>query len=321
LTQHGAVIAGGLIAVIVAVSATLFFGASLLTPTTSTTTTGTSQTCTVGGCALKLPIRFSFVNLYTNQPLTDLLTATIYKGTLQVDSITVSTGTWDTTKADFQSGESYSLYVVSGNSKYEFSFQVPLAQSATQPRYSLTLKMALIGSYSIGVLGPDGVTVITPSTGNYNATSGICNGSTPCKASTQPQFTVTITNSADNTGLTGTFTRTEIVQNGQPRKLVANAIVVTTTGKARVVGQTGTAYVLTLPDHAADRTRNPDGTFNLQGKYSTTLTFDTTAMTQGSTEQITIMYYAYLDTTYYQSNGVANSEAVILNSFQFQISS
>jgi hypothetical protein len=309
LTQHSAVIAFGLIIVIVGVGATLFFGASLLTPATSTTTTGTSQTCSAGGCVLKLPIRFSFVNLYTNQPLTDLLTATIYKGTLQVDSTTISTGTWDTTKADFQSGEEYAMYVVSGNSKYEFNFQIPLAQTLTQPRYELTLKMALIGTYSVSVLAPGDVT-ITPSTGTYNVTAS---------GNPKPTFTIVIVNSADNTGFTGTFQRTEIVQNGQPRKLVANAIVVTETGKARVVGQTGASYVQTLPDHAADRTRNPDGTFNQQGRYSTTLTFDTTGMTPNSAETITISYYAYLDTAYYQSNGVVNSEAYLAASIQFII--
>jgi hypothetical protein len=279
-------------------------------PQQSTTTT---QTCSPEGCFLKLPIRFSFVNLYTNQPLTDLLTATIYKGTLQVDSTTISTGTWDTTKADFHSGDEYAMYVVSGNSKYEFSFQVPLAQSATQPRYELTLKMALIGTYTLSVLGPDGTTPIIPSTGTYNVTAS----GTP-----NPTFTIVIVNSADNTGLTKTFTRTEIVQNGEPRKLVANAIVVTESGsgkKLHVVEQTGTSYVQTLPDHAADRTRNPDGTFNLQGRYSTTLTFDTTGMAPGSAETIVISYYAYLDTAYFNSNGVPNSEAVLLSSFVFSI--
>jgi len=280
-------------------------------PQGTTTSTQTSQTtCSSTGCVRKLPIRFTFNNLYTNQPITNSLTATVYKGTVQQDSTTTSTGVWDTAKADFQSGDAYSMYVTSGNSKYEFNFQVPLAQNMTQQRYLLTLKMALIGAYSITILGPDGTTPIIPSTGTYNVTAS----GTP-----NPTFTIIITNNADNTGFTGTSQRTEIVQNGQPRKLTANAIVVTETGKARVVGQTGTSYVQTLPDHATDRTRNPDGTLNQQGRYSTTLTFDTTTMSKGSSSTITIIYYAYLDTAYFNANGVPNSEAIILSTFTFSI--
>jgi hypothetical protein len=165
----------------------------------------------------------------------------------------------------------------------------------------------------LSVLAPDGTTNINPTTGSYNVTA---NG-TP-----QPKFTIIITNNADNTGFVSSFDRYEIVENNQPRHLVANAIVITMSGKTRVVGQTGSAYVLTLADPATNRQRNPDGTLNqnAQGKYSTTITFDTSKMGSGSTEQITINYYAYLDVQYFTSNGVVNSEAVLLSSFSFQIS-
>lgn len=242
------------------------------------------------------------MNLYTNQPITASITATIFKGTLQVDSGTASNGVWSTTKSDFQSGASYVVYVVSGNSKYEFNVQVPNAQNATQQFFPITLNMALIGSYLIGVLAPDGVTAITSS---YNSTIGGCRPT--CK------FTITISNNIDNTGLTGSFSRTEV----QGRTLTANALIVTTTQGTK----TQKPQIVTLPDHAADKQRNPDGTLNLQGKTSQTITIDTSNLSAGASEQITVQYVVYLDTAYFNANGVLNSEAYVAGAFTFQLSS
>jgi hypothetical protein len=304
-----------LIVIIVAAFGLTFFNVNLFPTQTTTTTSGTQTsltTCSPGGCVRKLPIQFTFINLYTNHPIVASVTAQIYRGTTSIDSITTAGGIWNSTKADFLSGDSYAMYVVSGNSKYEFTFQVPLAQSLIQPRYSLTLDLALIGTYSISVLAPDGTTIITPTTGTFNVTAG----NTP-----QPKFTITLSNSADNTGLTSTFTRAEIPENGGTRKLTANVLVITETGTGRVIGQTGANYVLQLPDHATDRQRNPDGTLNQNalGTYSTQIQFDASRMTHGANEQITINYYAYLDVPYFNSNNVVNSEAVLLFSESFQI--
>ena len=328
MSKHTGLIMGSLIIVVllgVAVFGILMLG---VFPSGNTTTqTETSQTgCLSSGCVRKLPIRFIFNNLYTSQPITDSITATIYRGTTQVDSSSFSRGLWDTTKADFQSADSYAMYVTSANSKYEFTFQVPLAQNLTQPRFQITLNMALIGAYTISLLAPDGVTPITSS---YNATSGICNGITSCRASKQPTFTVILTNNADNTGLTGTFQRIEVLQNGMPRTLVANALVVTESGtggapaKSHIIGQTGTAYVGALPDHATDKQRNRDGSLsqNAKGEYVTTLVLDTSGMSANSVETITVTYYAYLGIAYFNANNTPNSEAVVLTSYTFQIAS
>ena len=312
------------IILIVVVVAAIIFGGVLIGafPSGSTTTTQISQTgCPSSGCIRKLPIRFVFMNLYTPNLITDSITATIYRGTTQVDSSTFSGGIWDTTKADFQSVDSYSLYAMSGNSKYEFNFQVPLAQNLTQARFQITLNMALIGSYTISILGPDGV---TPITSGYNATSGMCNGVTPCKASKRPTFTVTITNgpNSDNTGLTGSFNRNEIPENGGVRQLTANALVITMSGQNGAQAKIHTSTpIITLPDHATNKHRLQDGSLasDAKGTYTTTLTFDTSGMTPSS-ETITVTYWAYLDIVYFNGNDTANSEAVALASYSFAVS-
>ena len=144
-----------------------------------------------------------------------------------------------------------------------------------------------------------------------------------------PKLTVIITNNADNTGLTGSFDRNEIVENNTPRHITANALVVTAASssgapaKIRVVGQTGVTYVQPLPDHATDRQSAPDGTLtqDAQGKYTTAIAFDISNMMHGATEIITIRYYLYLDVFYYARNGAPNSEALASVSINFQISS
>jgi hypothetical protein len=176
--------------------------------------------------------------------------------------------------------------------------------------------MALIGSYAVSVLGPDGVSIAS----GYNSTASTCNGVTPCK---HPTFTVTITNNADNTGITGTFQRAEIIENNVPRKLVANALVITVSGQNDASAKLHiTTPIITLPDHATDRHRKSDGSLdeNAKGTYTTTLTFDTSAMTPGSTEIATVTYWAFLDITYYNANGAVNSEAVALANIQFLVS-
>lgn len=319
--QNSAVILS--IILLVVIIAAVVFGAFMLGifPSGSTTTTQTSQTgCSPNGCARKLPIRFTFNNLYTTRPITDSITATIYRGTVQVDSNTFLGGSWDTTKADFQSGDAYSMFVTSGNSKYEFAFQVPLAQNLTQTHFQLSLNMALIGTYTISVLAPDGVTPITSS---YNSTSGICNGNTPCKAAKQPAFTVVLTNSVDNSGITGTFQRAEIIENNVPRKLVANALVVTVSGQNGASAKLHiTTPIITLPDHATDKHRKSDGSLdeNAKGTYTTTLTLDTSGMALGDVGTVTVTYWAFLDTAYYNANGAVNSEAVALANIQFLVS-
>jgi len=279
--NQNSVTALGVILLIVIIAAVIFGVFTLgIFPHGNTTTTQTGPsptTCPSSGCIRKLPIRFIFNNLYTNQPIIASVTATIYKGTIQVDSGTTSSGVWDTTKADFLSGDAYSMYVASGNSKYEFNFQVPLAQNLTQTRFQITLNMALIGSYAVSVLGPDGVSIAS----GYNSTASTCNGVTPCK---HPTFTVTITNNADNTGLTGTFTRTEVIENGKPRQLVANALVIAVIGSSGAPAKIhATTPIVTLPDHAVDKHRLQDGSLdgNAKGTYTTTLTFDTSGMTTG----------------------------------------
>ena len=320
MSQNSVMLGGIVVIAIVAVALILgafMFGAF---PSGTTTTTQTSQTgCSPNGCVRKLPIHFIFHNLYTNQPITDSVTATIFKGPMQADSATILNGVWDSTKADFTSGDSYSMYVTSGNSKYEFNIQVPLAQNLTQARFQITLNMALIGTYAISILGPDGV---TPITSGYNVTSGICNGVIPCKASQQPTFTVTITNSVDNTGFTGTFERNEIPENGGVRKLAANALVVTVSGQNGNPAKLHTLTpVVTLPDHAVDKHRLQDGSLdgNAKGTYTTTLVFDASGMAPSSVETVTVTYWAYISLDYYSANQTINSEAVALASIQFLI--
>ena len=280
------VVSVGLIVIVVLA---ILFGTSLF----STVNHSTTQISQTSSNAHPLPIRFTFMNLYSNppQPIPASIMATIFKGALQVDSGVSSNGVWLTTKSDFKSGDSYSLYAVSGNAKYEFSFQVPNVSNSSQSSFPITLNMALIGSYSVGVLAPDGQTAITSS---YNSTSGICNGATQCKAMKPPTFTIVISNSVDNTGITGTFQRTEI----QGRTLTANAIIVTTTNTAK-------SKIYIMPDHATDKTRNPDGTLNLQGQYSQQITIDTSSLLAGNAGTVNFQYVCFIDSAYFNaSNGV-----------------
>lgn len=154
------------IVVILVIVVAVLGGALSLNLFTHTTTTQTATTCGVNGCVRQLPIHFTFKNQYTNQIINSSLTATVFKGTpLAYDYTTTLSGVWDTTKT-FTSGESYTLYAVNGNSKYEFALEVPLAASLTQSSFPVSVSMVQIGSYALSVLGSDGKPV-----SSYNVTS------------------------------------------------------------------------------------------------------------------------------------------------------
>lgn len=287
----------------------------------TTVTTGQGN-CPATGCVLTLPVKFTLTNLYTGGAIdTGATDLTILKpsGSASVAATswetggTDSNGVWTTTRS-YHSGDIFYLHVSYGNSKYQLSFQVPVGEQSEQTSLPVSISMNLIGTYTLGILEPDGVTAIAGS-GNYNVTT---------KANTSPRFSITVSNSADDTGFTGTFQRYDIIENNGPRTLV-NALAVKISETSATpncfvkdwtrVAQTSDAfyYLKTIGDHAVNRDVLPDTTIDpvLKGTYSDTFTVDATALPAGDTEVVNVYYYVYLSVYYYGTNlGATNTETL-----------
>lgn len=295
---------------------------------TQITTTSTTATSCQQGCALNLPIQFMLVNSYAQNQKIQTTGNALKVLKLSTNPATVyeygdanAQGVWVTTKT-YTSGDSYRLQIFDANSKYEFGFQVPVAANSTQKNFPITVNMVLIGSYTVQVSSPDG----SPLAGTWNVTA---------KGNPHPQFTIALAGNSPNSGFQGNFQRYDVLENGYPRTLVANALIitdlassgvpkssVTSSNFARITSTSTTYYYeFTLPEHAVDSHRLSDGTIDplVKGQYATTMTFDCTKLPQGATETVTLIFVAYLSVYYYSTNQAFNSEAVQLASVSFTL--
>ena len=300
--------------------------------TATVTVSGTGQgECPPAGCILTLPIKITLTNLYDGVAIdTGATDITIYKpsGSPSVASTIVdsggtdSSGVWTSSKTIYTSGEVYRFYVSYSNMKWEQDIEIPRAQQSQQANFPINIAAIKYGTYTLGLLEPDGVTAIANS-GSYNVTT---------KANTTPRFSFTLSNSVDQSGFTGTFDRSYVIDNGVQRRLqIAIGIKVSKSGGTpstfvkdwnRSYQTADTfGYIKAVSDHWVDRkVVNSIIDSVLKGTNSDTFQVDATSLAAGATETIAVYFYSYVSVSYWAAyNGSLNTEAVTSASISFSI--
>lgn len=196
--------------------------------------------------------------------------------------------------------------------------------------------MKLIGTYTIALVDSGGNTKtdigsdVEAGTMSDTPTAGCPASSSNCfdQATTTGIYTVTVRNTADNTGYPGTRTAFDVkrtMKNSVSIRVAKSAQNATVTGilddwpLLYTHGTNDHIYWKDLSDSALDRQKNPDGTFLTTGTYVTTFSYDIGPGTAHGISVVVICYRSEFTSAYYTANGAANIETVVSAIFAFNI--
>ena len=270
---------------------------------------GPTQTQTGNLIDVTKPLRFAVIDEYAGAAVSSA-SIQIYKGSMPVETLTSGSDGTATTALTYRSGETLNVYITKGSSKYWAAITVPKmtpldAQSlAYNP---LTVKTFTVGTYTITVVRSTGAAISNGGTFDFTA-AGV----------TQESFTVSVFNTADNTGY---LTSTNPIDN---RKLGA-FLEVSVTGadydKFIVSGlpgyrTTGSGNTWTRPVSDSEISRVKVGSNVIRpGSFSTVITVDASPASPTQTATLTIRLNLFADETRFLTIGDKGPDALVAATF------
>ncbi|MEM4301552.1 MAG: hypothetical protein QXQ70_03160 [Candidatus Caldarchaeum sp.] len=275
----------------------------------SITPGGQTTTTVGGGVDVTKPLRLAVLNAHAGSSVSSA-TVTVYKGQTVSESGTSGTDGTFTTALPYRSGESLQIKIVKGSSILWVPLIVPkmLPADAQSLAYNpVELRTYTIGTYVITVIRSTGASISSGGTFNFTA-NGV----------TQETFTISVFNTADNTGF---ISSTDPLTG---RRLGA-FLEVTLSGakfdKFLVSGlpgyrSTGSSNSWTRPVSDMELTRIKVGnTVTQPGSFSVSLTVDASPASTGDTATMSIRLNLLADEQRFLSLGDKGSDAVVAATF------
>jgi hypothetical protein len=238
-------------------------------------------------------------------------TVKVYEGQTLKESLTTGSDGTVTTTLPYPSDAVLNIYVVSGSSKIWKTVTVP--KMSTQDAESLTTNYVSIETFTLGTYSIK----ITDQFGNTYASGGTLNFTT--LGAETVSLTVTIYNSADNTGYISSFDPINNVNWQAWLVASTGGSSVTYTGAERNVQRGTTTYYL---NHIADDgliRQKVGNSYVKQGVTSVTITVGKGSLTAGSSQAFTYTLYGYFDADYFATNGIGSPDAASLATFSLTL--
>jgi hypothetical protein len=270
---------------------------------------GGTQTQTAGLIDVTKPIRFAVMDEYAGSAVSSA-TVQIYRGTSPVETLTTGSDGTVTSALTYRSGESLNVYITKGSSKYWAAVTVPKMSPADAQSLSynpVTVKTFTVGTYTITVVRSTGASLSSGGTFDFTA-AGV----------TQESFTVSVFNTADNTGY---LTSTNPIDNRKLGAFLEVSITGTNYDKFLVSGlpgyrTTGSGNTWTRPVSDSEISRVKVGTTVVKpGSFSVVVTVDSSPASSGNTATMTIRLNLFADEQRFLTIGDKGADAVVAATF------
>jgi hypothetical protein len=270
---------------------------------------GGTQTQTAGLIDVTKPIRFAVMDEYAGSAVSGA-TVQIYRGTSPVETLMSGSDGTVTSALTYRSGENLNVYITKGSSKYWAALTVPKMSPADAQSLSynpVTVKTFTVGTYTITVVRSTGASLSSGGTFSFS-TAGV----------TQESFTVSVFNTADNTGY---LTSTNPIENRRLGAFLEVAITGTHYDKFLVSGlpgyrTTGSGNTWTRPVSDSELSRVKVGnTVVKPGSFSVVVTVDSSPASTGNTATMTIRLNLFADEQRFLTLGDKGADAVVVATF------
>jgi len=271
---------------------------------------GGTQTQTQAGLIdVTKPLKFAVMDEYAGSAVASA-SVQVYRGTSPVESLTTGSDGTVTSALTYKSGEQLNVYITKGSSKFWAALTVPKMSPADAQSLSynpVTVKTFTVGTYTITVVRSTGASL--SSGGSFNFTSA---------GVTQESFTVSVFNTADNTGY---LTSTNPVENRKLGAFLEVAITGTNYDKFLVSGlsgyrTTGSGNTWTRPASDSEISRVKIGSTVVKpGSFSAVITVDSSPASVGNTATMTIRLNLLADESRFLALGDKGVDAIVAATF------
>ncbi len=255
------------------------------------------------------PIRLVVMDEYAGAAVSSA-SVQIYRGTMPVETLTSGSDGTVTSALTYRSGETLNVYITKGSSKYWAALTVPKMSplDAQSLAYNpVTVKTFTVGTYTITVVRSTGAALSSGGTFDFSA-AGV----------TQESFTISVFNTADNTGY---ITSSNPIENRKLGAFLEVSVTGTNYDKFIVSGlsgyrTTGSGNTWTRPVSDAEISRVKVGNTVIRpGSFSTVITIDAGPASSGQSATLTIKLNLFADETRFLTVGDKGPDALVAATF------
>ncbi|MEM4273967.1 MAG: hypothetical protein QW420_06405 [Candidatus Caldarchaeum sp.] len=275
---------------------------------------GGQTTTTVGNLVdVTKPVKFAVIDSYAGSGVSSAA-VTVYKGSVISESLSSGSDGTVQTALTYRSGEQLNVKVVKGTSVYWARVTVPKMSPADAQSLGynpVEIRTYTLGTYTITVIRSTGASMTNGGTFNFTS-QGV----------TQETFTVSVFNTADNTGFKssedpinnrrlGAFLEVTLSGSNFDKFIVSGLQGYRTTGSSN-------SWTRTVSDNELSRIKVGD-TVIQPGSFSVSITVDSSPASVGNTAVLTIRLNVKADEQRFLQLGDKGPDATVAATFTINL--